>query len=874
MRAMSAFSALPIIATLFAGTVFSGPAAAQTAVDPAPMTLDFLRGAVEDSMRRMAARDKKVEPKVEETGGPKEAAQPPEPKAPKGASAHEASPDAELVESKAEPMSRTKPKAGAGLSRSPGFDPGDWMQLSFVGASFTPEPGIGDTLLKALESGRGDDTFAFLVMETDPDEAMQQDLQKLGVELLGRHDDAQKVRLPLNRGVLDAILRLPGVHSIGYARPEQKIEPALARTLSAYGSDADRFPVIVNLFAADRDNVFARRMEELGVEIVSYDAGLQAYEALASLGEVRQLAEQDFVLFIEVEKPSQGGHDESMPTTSVDYIRAAGFTGVSTVFGILDTGFMVGGAAATMHQDLNKNGCGANFTTDAAGVWNDQNGHGTHVLATATGTGTAQARFRGVATGVGDRHRIRAGKIWNSMNSGQNAWLRNAMDFLDDETACDAPRPEVINLSGGARGTSMNGTDAESRKLDDKVWQFRQAYIVCGGNTGQGAGTIWSPGVAKNALTVGNVEDNTANQVGELAFNSSFGPTGDGRMKPNVVATGRTVTSADAGTTNQYANDAGCSMATPHVSGIAATLLEHYPDFRGRPHLLRAHLMASTVLHHDEVLPANNSSGGRNDFGLGRLSDYQSHWAHNNPNGWTGHWAWWNGITNNRWGSWDLDVPRGTDRLVVVMAWDEPQSSSGATAAVTYDLDLWADFNADCTPDGHGQCGEWASQSYDDNTEYLIIDFPPAGVYRLKVINWDAPSFGLPTAIAAKIVRGDPTPATSLSAFANPTNPAVGSTVTITARVDNPAFEAYGVHAAVAAVPAGVTLLETRTVREDGVAMTFPNATGLTLGSIVQGDSREATWRFRIDTGGPKTFGVRSWSDNGGTNTRNVVVTP
>ena len=112
--------------------------------------------------------------------------------------------------------------------------------------------------------------------------------------------------------------------------------------------------------------------------------------------------------------------------------------------------------------------------------------------------------------------------------------------------------PKCINLSGGATGISMNGTDAESRKLDGKVWDFRQAYIVCGGNTGQGAGTIWSPGVAKNALTVGNVQDNTSNQVGELAGNSSFGPTGDGRMKPNLVATGSVVTSASAGTTNQY----------------------------------------------------------------------------------------------------------------------------------------------------------------------------------------------------------------------------------------------------------------------------------------------------------------------------------
>ena len=36
-------------------------------------------------------------------------------------------------------------------------------------------------------------------------------------------------------------------------------------------------------------------------------------------------------------------------------------------------------------------------------------------------------------------------------------------------------------------------------------------------------------------------------------------------------------------------------MATPHVTGLAATLMEHYPELRGRPALLRAHLMATAI---------------------------------------------------------------------------------------------------------------------------------------------------------------------------------------------------------------------------------------------------------------------------------------
>ncbi|WP_247523260.1 hypothetical protein [Bradyrhizobium sp. 145] len=73
---------------------------------------------------------------------------------------------------------------------------------------------------------------------------------------------------------------------------------------------------------------------------------------------------------------------------------------------------------------------------------------------------------------------------------------------------------------------------------------------------------------------------------------------------------------------------------------------------------------------------------------------------------------------------------------------------------MTYDVDLWADPGASCTPDAVGQCGGWASRSNIDNVEYLIIDNPPPGVLRLKAINWRAPSFGLPVAIAAKIIRG------------------------------------------------------------------------------------------------------------------------
>lgn len=807
------------------------------------------------------------------------------PRVPPGAQAHQGRKARVVTATQAQPGSlsaeKARPQAMTGISSSGSKRDtqqeraaGGAAQIGFAGSATTPAAGIDPRIRRSLEAaGEHGEIYAFLLMKEMPGDETERTLRQLGVTPLGLHGSALKVRVPLQAKVLDGIASLPGVQALAYPQADQKIAPELKAAATRFSVEVAQFPVIVNLFEAGAQGQFAQRLRATGAELVRYDAVLHAYEMLASPEQMKALANLDFVLFIEIERRSGGGHDQSMATNGVDYIRSSGFVGNGIVLGLLDTGAMLGSAAATMHQDLNKNGCGINFTSDAAGVWNDQHGHGSHVLGTISGTGSAQARYRGVATALGDSERIRVGKIWNAANTGQNSWLRDAIDYMADATSCGAPRPALVNLSGGASGTGQTGTDAESRKLDTRVWETRQAYIVCSGNNGSGAQTIWSPGVAKNALTVGNVGDSGDMAIGELAGTSSRGPTGDGRMKPDIVATGNVITSVQAGTTNGYTNMNGCSMATPHVSGIAASLLEHYPDFRNRPHLLRAHLMASAIQHSDEVTPANNTDGGRNDYGLGRVSDYQSHWARFDANGWSGHWTWLT-ATNQNWGFFDIDVPRGTKRLVVVLTWDEPAASAGAARAVTYDIDLWADFGASCVPDSVGQCGQWASQSDIDNVEYLIINSPPAGKYRLKAINWRAPSSGLPVAIAAKIVRGDPTPPMTMSAAPSSTTPRLGATFTVTTRVSNPAYEAYGVGVSVPTVPAGLTLLGVSTTRADGVNMDFSNTSVLTLGTVTEADTRAAVWRFRADTKGPKTLRFKGWSNNGGTVFQSVTVTP
>ena len=75
-------------------------------------------------------------------------------------------------------------------------------------------------------------------------------------------------------------------------------------------------------------------------------------------------------------------------------------------------------------------------------------------------------------------------------------------------------------------------------------------------------------------------------------------------------------------------------------------------------------------------------------------------------------------------------------------------------------------------------------------------------------------------------------------------------------------------------VSSGLQLLSVSTTREDGVASDFGVVSGLTLGDIVERDSRTAVWTFQVLTAGNQTIDFRAWSENGGTQTQRVNLAP
>ena len=91
-----------------------------------------------------------------------------------------------------------------------------------------------------------------------------------------------------------------------------------------------------------------------------------------------------------------------------------------------------------------------------------------------------------------------------------------------------------------------------------------------------------------------------------VSYFSSRGPTGDGRMKPDLLAPGERIMSCAAGVEAKkydgtgapgappvlYCEQSGTSMAAPHVSGAIAAFLSVRSEFVGEPERVKKLLIS------------------------------------------------------------------------------------------------------------------------------------------------------------------------------------------------------------------------------------------------------------------------------------------
>ena len=113
-----------------------------------------------------------------------------------------------------------------------------------------------------------------------------------------------------------------------------------------------------------------------------------------------------------------------------------------------------------------------------------------------------------------------------------------------------------------------------------------------GSYEGYTAFSITDPGNADGVITVGATHRYKPHTYG-VSFFSSRGPTGDGRLKPDLVAPGERIESCLP--KGEWGELDGTSMAAPHVSGAAAMLMARYDELIGEPRRIKRILCESAT---------------------------------------------------------------------------------------------------------------------------------------------------------------------------------------------------------------------------------------------------------------------------------------
>ena len=262
-----------------------------------------------------------------------------------------------------------------------------------------------------------------------------------------------------------------------------------------------------------------------------------------------------------------GPYEEAVPSdVQVSQIRAnviksklpgrLGLTGAGVVAGLGDAVYQ-----GPTHVDLRGR---HEILEPGVGDNGQPTDHGNHTTSILAGDGSLQPRFEGLAPEAtiytmrtGDRFSLAldqadpmviSSNSWSSSDPVYGDWYEQKGRYNINSQAIDlllGQEKELLSVfSAGNSGGTQPG--------------YPNNYLMLNP----------SYGAAKNTLVVGRYGGPI---VASLA--PSYGPSRDGRIKPDVVAQNRVHSSVSL---NQYARLQGSSQSTPAVSGAAALLVEHY----------------------------------------------------------------------------------------------------------------------------------------------------------------------------------------------------------------------------------------------------------------------------------------------------------
>ncbi|MBL0921955.1 MAG: S8 family serine peptidase [Phycisphaerales bacterium] len=475
--------------------------------------------------------------------------------------------------------------------------------------------------------------------------------------------------------------------------------------------------------------------------------------------QVRPLASEDAVMWVE---PAiwqfTEGNASNRERTGVNVVNAApyGLSGAGVSVMVFD-----GGTVRATHVDFQ----GRATNRDAASI----SDHATHVSGTIGGAGVANPLHRGMAPGVTIQN---YGFQWPSGDSG--FLYTQPGDLLADYTDAVTNHGVVVTNNSIGNNTAPNnnpcdwqGNYGTTDTLIDAIARGsiagRELIIVwANGNERQttrcqndgpapntGFATLAPPANAKNHITVGALNSNDDS----MTTFSSWGPSDDGRMKPDVSAPGSQngshagtsdggVTSCSSSTSNTgYSVKSGTSMAAPTVTGIVALMLEDFrSQFTGEPDPSGSTI--KVLLAHNAVDLGNVGPDYKAGYGSVRAQetiDFQR----------TGNFI--EGEVGQGGVQSLLVLVNPGETFKATLAWNDPPATLNAVPALINNLDLRVfDPNGvrrypwTLNPAIPNAPAERNAPNTLDNLEQVMVgvggEEVPAGVWRVEVVGTSVPT--------------------------------------------------------------------------------------------------------------------------------------
>ena len=251
-------------------------------------------------------------------------------------------------------------------------------------------------------------------------------------------------------------------------------------------------------------------------------------------------------------------------------LHEAGFEGEGILMAVCDGGFYNANILTCFRQEQELGHF--DFTDDAVDIYGHTGTHGTECLSTISGSTTI---YKGAAT-----------KANYYLMRSEESKTESPKEMDNLVVALETADSLGVNVFSVSLGYAYFDNDKwslnKNTDLDGKTTRVsraatiaaRKGMLVCvaAGNEGDNAWrTISVPADADSILTVGAVST-----WGEIGNFSSYGPSSDGRIKPEVCAVGVRTQLINPGGNIVTSN--GTSFATPLLAGLAASLWSALPD--------------------------------------------------------------------------------------------------------------------------------------------------------------------------------------------------------------------------------------------------------------------------------------------------------